>query len=321
MTEELLHGSNVVAVRQEVGGEAVAQAVERRGPGDPCPLDCRSERSLNGSFVEVVANLLMSLRIEDPVVRGKEILPSPLGGCPRVLDRQCVRQSHLAKPGRQVLPVNPSGSLELIPQSGLKRGGQHRDAVLLSFAGSHHEHPLLEVEILDPQVQALGHSEASTVDQREVDPLGTLALGEHAPDLFRGENHGESPPMRRSHHRSKLPERAFEHVAIEKQQGAQRLILGRRTDPTGDRQVGQEGADLRFAEVLGVSLAVKQDEAANPMDIGFLGSWAAVEGSQGATESVQQARLGRAGSGGGFVHRFPVLSKKKDAAGPRGSVT
>jgi len=57
---------------------------------------------------------------------------------------------------------------------------------------------------------------------------------------------------------------------VEKQQGAQRLVVRRSGDLPLHSEMGEKGFDLRFAQVDWMSLVVKQDEAANPLHVSFL---------------------------------------------------
>lgn len=77
-------------------------------------------------------------------------------------------------------------------------------------------------------------------------------------------------------------------MAIEKQQGAERLGLRRRADLAIARQMGEEGVDLGLRHLAGMPLAVKQDVAANPVDISLLGAQRAVADTQGAPDLIQQ---------------------------------
>jgi hypothetical protein len=55
-----------------------------------------------------------------------------------------------------------------------------------------------------------------------------------------------------------------EHGAIQKEQGAQCLVLGRGGDVVMGGEGRQDGNDLAFPHGVGVAFVVKHDEAADP---------------------------------------------------------
>ena len=57
---------------------------------------------------------------------------------------------------------------------------------------------------------------------------------------------------------------AAQHLAIEKQQRGERLILRRAADMEVDREARQEAVDLLLAEFGGVPLAMKDNEPLDP---------------------------------------------------------
>jgi hypothetical protein len=59
---------------------------------------------------------------------------------------------------------------------------------------------------------------------------------------------------------------------IQEQHGAERLILGAGRDAPLHGQVRQERLDFRSPHFPGVSLVVKEDIAANPLDVGLFGA-------------------------------------------------
>jgi hypothetical protein len=66
-----------------------------------------------------------------------------------------------------------------------------------------------------------------------------------------------------------------EHLAVEKQQGAQGLVLGGGRDLVVNGERRQERGDLGGAQLGGVALAVEEDVALDPVDVRLLGSAAA----------------------------------------------
>ena len=70
------------------------------------------------------------------------------------------------------------------------------------------------------------------------------------------------------------------------------LILGGSGNPAVDRKVGQETLDFGGSHLPGVALAVEEDEAANPLDVGILRADAVVLEPDAVSHLIQEAGLG-----------------------------
>jgi hypothetical protein len=81
-----------------------------------------------------------------------------------------------------------------------------------------------------------------------------------------------------------------EHVPVEEEQCAQRLVLGGRGHVVLHGQRTQKLRDLGPAHLRRMALAVEEDEAADPGDIGLLGAAAAVARPEGGADLVEQPR-------------------------------
>jgi hypothetical protein len=82
-----------------------------------------------------------------------------------------------------------------------------------------------------------------------------------------------------------------EHLPVEKEQGAEGLVLRGRTDPSVDGQRREKAADLGCAHLAGVSPAVEQHVAPHPGDVGLLRPAAVVTGADGSADAIEQSRL------------------------------
>jgi hypothetical protein len=67
-------------------------------------------------------------------------------------------------------------------------------------------------------------------------------------------------------------DRLARHLCVEKQQGAQRLVLGRGGDLIVDGEIRQERFDLDSAKLMRVAKLVETDRAREPAHVGFLGA-------------------------------------------------
>jgi hypothetical protein len=76
-----------------------------------------------------------------------------------------------------------------------------------------------------------------------------------------------------------------------KEQGGQRLILRTRRHVALQRQMRQKRGNLRRPQIARMTLAMKEDEAFNPVDVGRLRAQAVMPGPKVRTHLIQQAGL------------------------------
>jgi hypothetical protein len=86
----------------------------------------------------------------------------------------------------------------------------------------------------------------------------------------------------------------MEAPLVQKQQGGQDLILG------GGGHVGEELLDFSGIHLPGVFLVMAEDEAFDPIDLGFLTAEGVVSPAQGMTDLIEQF--------GGMVFHFGLHS-------------
>lgn len=100
-------------------------------------------------------------------------------------------------------------------------------------------------------------------------------------------------PLRRARpdHRWHRADLNGEHVLVEKQQRAKRLILCRSADAAINSQPRQELSDFRCPYRGRVRFAMKEDVPPNPAHIRFLGSTAVMPGPNRVAHAIEQ--LGR----------------------------
>jgi len=89
--------------------------------------------------------------------------------------------------------------------------------------------------------------------------------------------------------------RVSEHFAVEELSGAQRLVLGGGGHVAIDGQRCEEPRDLGRSHPDGMALAVEDDVAADPGDIGLLGAPAIVAGAEGLSHPIEESRPGCSG--------------------------
>ena len=80
----------------------------------------------------------------------------------------------------------------------------------------------------------------------------------------------------------------MQDAAIEKEQGAERLILRGGGNVFIDSEVGQEGLHLGCAHVFGMALVMKEDEAFDPVGVCLTGARRVVHEADGVVNLFEQ---------------------------------
>ena len=121
--------------------------------------------------------------------------------------------------------LRPHGS-EVRREVGLERGGEHRDAVLLSLAVAHEDLVAGEVEILHAKAQRLHDAQAGAVEERRDEARLAAEVGEDAADLLAREDDGQACGPVRPDQRGHVGKRLLEDAAVQEEERRERLVLG-----------------------------------------------------------------------------------------------
>jgi hypothetical protein len=152
---------------------------------------------------------------------------------------------------------------------------------LFSFGVAKVDLRVLEIDVFDAKFERLHQAEPGPVEQCRHEALRAVQLPQEAPDLFATQHHRETTPLPRPLDPGELAKVAIDHVAIEEDQGVQRLILGRPTDSAIDGKMIQESGNVVRAKVARMCPAVEDHEAADPAHVGPLRARAVVTQSGG----------------------------------------
>jgi hypothetical protein len=77
-------------------------------------------------------------------------------------------------------------------------------------------------------------------------------------------------------------------VAIEEEDGVEGLVLGGGGDIAFNCEVGEEGFDFGDTHFVGVTFVVEEDEAANPLNVGFFCPIGVVFEANGIADLVKE---------------------------------
>ena len=129
-----------------------------------------------------------------------------------------------------------------------------------------------------------------TVQERADQPRGAVQLGQDCLDLVAGQHDRQSLRLAGPHHSFDAVERQFQHVFVKEQHRRQSLVLRGRGHVCADREMRQETVDVALCQFARVRADVKQNEAANPVEVGLFGTAAVVSGAQGFYHAVVEPR-------------------------------
>jgi hypothetical protein len=165
--------------------------------------------------------------------------------------------------------------------------GEHRDAVLVALAAADDDLIGGEVDVLDAQATTLEDAQARSVKQAGHEPWRAVEPVEHNTDFVTGRDDWKALRAFGAYGVVEPGQGDVEHVAVEEQERAQRLVLRGGRDATLHRQRAEECGDLGR-----VALAVKEDVAPDPGDVGLFGTTAVVAGAKRGADAVEETRLG-----------------------------
>ncbi len=144
--------------------------------------------------------------------------------------------------------------------------GQKGGAVVFALATTHGDLVTLEIDVFDAHREAFEQPQAAAVKKLGDEAVSWLEMLEDKEDLAARQDRGQVLWAARALEARELGHRQVEDATVEKDDGAQRLVLGRGGDSALRGKMVQEGGDIRSGEVPGVT-AVKADKLANPLEI------------------------------------------------------
>ena len=132
--EQLLHGSDIIAGVQQMGGEAVAQGAAAHGFGDTYGLGGLADGFLWPALAQMMAAGDAGTRVDSEIAGGKEILPAPGAGI-FIFQRRGEIDGAVAP--FKVSSMDGLDVAEMLPEGPDEGGGEHRDVIDRAFTGAH----------------------------------------------------------------------------------------------------------------------------------------------------------------------------------------
>lgn len=184
---------------------------------------------------------------------------------------------------------------EMAGQLGPEYRREHRDPVLVPLSAPDDELTGGEVDVLNPKAAALEHAEPGAVEKAGHEAGCSLELIEDNANLAVGQDDGEPLRALGAHDLVEPGKIDFQHVTVQEQESTQRLVLCRSGHVAVDGQRSEEARDVRRSQLRWVALAVEENVAADPDDVGLLGASAVVAGSQRPADAIERGGLGGVG--------------------------
>ncbi len=245
----------------------------------------------------MMAPPLPGSRVGADASRDEYELPRPRALGLGILPREGIGKLDRSEARGPVALEDCPARLDMAAQRGGQPIGERDHAILPALAAAHADAAMREIDVLDPQPQALHQPETRAVLERGDQPVLTAQPRQRRAHLA-GREHDRQPPGRpRAHHTAEIPEGPVEHRLVEKHQRVERLVLRGRRDAPLHGQKGQELSHLTLAHVGRVALAVVQNEPFGPVNVGILGAQAIVPRPNRLTDAAQKRRRLPAGHG------------------------
>lgn len=295
VAEQRLDGADVRARFEQVRGEAVAQRVAGGALVEPRRTGRVSDGLLQRGVVQVVAHRAARVRIGARARGREEVLPGEARRGVGHLRAEGFGQVDLAPSSGKFGVVELAYGFDLRGEAGATRGRQERGAVVGALAATHGDLVALEVDDLDAQGQRLVDPQTRAVEQLTQEPEGRVKLVEQGAHGRAGEHGGEVFGAAGALEAVEGGHVDLEHLAVEKDQRAERLVLRRGRGALAYGQVVEKGRDSGRPQVARVASVVNAHEGAHPGEVRFLRSGGVVQAAQGGRDGFEEDLRGAPG--------------------------
>jgi len=281
VAEQFLHGANVVAILEQVGGETVAEGVRGDAFVDFCGLGGGFDGFLESSFVDVVALGDAGAGVFREVGGGEEVLPEPFAVSVGVFFIQRVGKMDGAEAVGKVGLVQGFDLFEMLPQGEDEAFGQHGDAIIAAFAVADDDLVVVEVDVFDAKAKTFHKAQAAAIENLSHKFIDAAKVGNDGAGFVFGEDGGDAFVFFGAQGgKGGFFELDLEDVTVEEENGAEGLVLGGGGDFSFDDEVGDELVDFEDGHLAGMDAdlslgqvgVVIADIFAGPVKVGFFGA-------------------------------------------------
>jgi len=292
VTEEVLDRSDIVAILEQVGGEAVAKRVAAHAFGEAGGSGGAGDGALEAGRPDVMAEEAARTRITRDGPGGEGELPAPVGGCAGILVLKGIREGDGAEADLEISLMKLADVEKVVGERGREAFGEDGYAVLEPLTIADGDLEEVKVEVLDSQAQALHQAQAAAIEQSGQEEVRPGQGAKDPLDLVAAEDGGHAVGLAGADVLEGEGDLGAEDMAVEEEDGAEGLVLCRGGDLFVDGKVSEEALDVRGAHRGGMALVVEKDEATDPGQVGAFGAEGVVLAAQGLLGAVEQADSG-----------------------------
>jgi len=172
--------------------------------------------------------------------------------------------------------MQPLHILQMVRQRLHHQRRQRHRPVLAALARSNHDLTSGQVNVLHSQIQTLAQPKPTTIQQHGNQPRHSVQMIQYPRDLLSRQHDRHVSPLLRPGDTRQGRQRPLEHLPIQEQERAERLVLRRGRHVQMLSKITQERPYLWRAEVPGMALAMEHDVTPDPTDVALFGPRAEV---------------------------------------------
>jgi len=268
MTQQSLNGADVVIGLEEMGGKTVPKGMRPDALGELGSPYRHFNRFLDARIMQVIAPEFLGARDRRKRFLRKEPLPDVFLGRAGIFLFEGVVEKDARITRGEVLVVEFADDLKLLLQLRHECLRYRHGSVLVALAVDG-ENAVLEVEMLNPQFDALEEAQPAAVQQLDHDIKGIFEmLGDRV--YFRpGKNHRDILRFFGAGHIPLVSEILFEDMPEKEEQGIEGLILSGGGDLTLHGQEGEVLFYIGRGKFAGLLVAQEALKLSPPIRIGL----------------------------------------------------
>ena len=212
-------------------------------------------------------------RIERENGRGENVLPGKLTAGIPVFPFESIGEVDRAKAHCEVKVVQGFYLIEMQAKVCNQDVGQHRHPVILAFSIADDNLAVVKVQIFHPQADDFHQTESAAIHDLCHELVDAVHVCNHCFRLSPGKNGGNAFRLGRANwDQGRIIQLDVENLTVEKENCADRLVLGGSSDTSLIRQRRDKVVDLCHAHVTRMTLLMVQDKLSDPADVGLFGA-------------------------------------------------
>lgn len=244
--------------------------------------------ALEDAFVEMVAHGLFGLGVQRALAGWEDVLPAWFAIGVWVFSGKGVGEADFAEAFFEVALVDGFYLLDVGFEGGSETFGEGYGAVVFALAVADDDLAVGEVYVFDAEAHTFHEAEARAEEELGHEFGDAVHFGDDFEGFFSGEDGWEAVGFFGADEVGGEFDFLEEDVAVEKEDGAEGLILGGGGDIGFGGEVGDVGLNFGDAHFFGMAFVVVEDVAATPFDVGLFGAVGVMLGANGVAELFEE---------------------------------